>query len=68
MIKARVILKSQILSWSKTWSMGTFFKLCLADESGEIEAIAFGDHLVEMYFDMFEVSFVYYKQKSLSII
>lgn len=61
-IKARVTSKSAIRKWSNASGEGKLFSFDLCDETGEIRATAFRDH-VDKYYDMLEVDKVYYISK-----
>lgn len=53
-IKARVMTKSNIRTWSNSKGEGKLFSLDLVDESGEIRATVFRD-LVDKFYDLIEV-------------
>lgn len=54
-IKARVIAKPAIRTWSNAKGDGKLFSFDLMDESGSIRATVF-QHLVDKYYDMIQVS------------
>lgn len=54
MIKARVMSKGPIRTWSNAKGEGKLFSMDLCDESGEIRATAFRD-AVDKYYDMLQV-------------
>ncbi|KAG7308878.1 hypothetical protein JYU34_006140 [Plutella xylostella] len=58
-IKARVMSKGPIRTWSNAKGEGKLFSMDLCDESGEIRATAFRD-AVDKYYDMLQVDKVYY--------
>lgn len=53
-IKARVVNKSNIRTWSNPRGDGKLFSMDLVDESGSIRATAFTD-VCDKYYDTFEV-------------
>ncbi|XP_039276249.1 replication protein A 70 kDa DNA-binding subunit-like [Nilaparvata lugens] len=57
-IKARVLSKSAVKTWSNARGEGKLFSMDLADESGEIRVTAFRDQ-VDKFYDMIEVNKVY---------
>lgn len=57
-IKARVLSKTAVKTWSNARGEGKLFSMDLADESGEIRLTAFRDQ-VDKFFDMIEVDKVY---------
>ncbi|KOC64699.1 Replication protein A 70 kDa DNA-binding subunit [Habropoda laboriosa] len=58
-IKARVVSKSNIRTWSNSRGEGKLFSMDLVDESGEIRCTAFKDQC-DKFYDMLEVGKVYY--------
>ncbi|XP_039303739.1 replication protein A 70 kDa DNA-binding subunit isoform X2 [Solenopsis invicta] len=58
-IKARVIHKSLIKTWSDSRGEGKFFFMGLIDESGEIRCKAFGE-MVDKFYDLIVAGNVYY--------
>nr|XP_012139145.1 PREDICTED: replication protein A 70 kDa DNA-binding subunit isoform X2 [Megachile rotundata] len=58
-IKARVLSKSDIRTWSNSRGEGKLFSMDLVDESGEIRCTAFRDQC-DKFYDMLEVGKVYY--------
>lgn len=58
-IKARVVNKSAIRSWSNAKGEGKLFSMDLVDETGEIRCTGFRD-MVEKYYEYLEVDKVYY--------
>ncbi|XP_049873501.1 replication protein A 70 kDa DNA-binding subunit [Pectinophora gossypiella] len=58
-IKARVMSKSPVRTWSNARGEGKLFSMDLCDESGEIRATAFRD-AVDKFYDMIQVDKVYY--------
>ncbi|CAL7949670.1 unnamed protein product [Xylocopa violacea] len=58
-IKARVVSKSDIRTWSNSRGEGKLFSMDLVDESGEIRCTAFRDQC-DKFFNMLEVGKVYY--------
>lgn len=54
MIKARVVSKGDIRTWSNSKSSGQLFSMDLADESGEIRCTAFGE-MVDKYYNVIQV-------------
>ncbi|XP_061716011.1 replication protein A 70 kDa DNA-binding subunit [Cydia pomonella] len=58
-IKARVMSKSPIRTWSNAKGEGKLFSMDLCDESGEIRATAFRNE-VDRFYDMLQVDKVYY--------
>ncbi|CAH2228915.1 jg1374 [Pararge aegeria aegeria] len=58
-IKARVMNKSPIRTWSNAKGEGKLFSMDLCDESGEIRATAFRNEC-EKFFDIIQVDKVYY--------
>lgn len=58
-IKARVMNKSPIRTWSNARGEGSLFSIDLCDESGEIRATAFKNECTKFY-DMIQVDKVYY--------
>lgn len=61
-IKARVMAKSNIRTWSNQKGEGKLFNVDLCDESGEIRLTAF-QNAVDKFYDMIEVDKVYYISK-----
>ncbi|KAL7023570.1 hypothetical protein ACKWTF_012683 [Chironomus riparius] len=61
-IKARVMSKSGIRTWSNAKGEGKLFTMDLCDETGEIRCTGFRD-LVDRYYEMIEVDKVYYISK-----
>ncbi|XP_065372196.1 replication protein A 70 kDa DNA-binding subunit [Calliphora vicina] len=61
-IKARVMSKSQIRTWSNAKGEGKLFNVDLMDDSGEIRATAFREQ-VDKYYDFLEVDKVYFISK-----
>lgn len=53
-IKARVVNKSTIRTWSNSRGEGKLFSMDLVDESGEIRCTAFRDQC-DKFYDMIEV-------------
>ncbi|CAG4965100.1 unnamed protein product [Parnassius apollo] len=58
-IKARVMSKSPIRTWSNARGEGKLFSMDLCDESGEIRATAFKNEC-DKFYDMIQVDKVYY--------
>ncbi|XP_045536529.1 replication protein A 70 kDa DNA-binding subunit isoform X2 [Papilio machaon] len=58
-IKARVMNKSAIRTWSNARGEGKLFSMDLCDDSGEIRATAFKNEC-DKFYDMIEVDKVYY--------
>ncbi|XP_078035278.1 replication protein A 70 [Augochlora pura] len=58
-IKARVVSKSDIRTWSNSRGEGKLFSMDLVDESGEIRCTAFRDQC-DKFYDMLEIGKVYY--------
>lgn len=58
-IKARVVSKSNIRTWSNSRGEGKLFSMDLVDETGEIRCTAFRDQ-VDKFYDMLEVGKIYY--------
>ncbi|XP_060826818.1 replication protein A 70 kDa DNA-binding subunit isoform X2 [Bombus pascuorum] len=58
-IKARVVNKSTIRTWSNSRGEGKLFSMDLVDESGEIRCTAFRDQC-DKFYDMIEIGKVYY--------
>lgn len=58
-IRARVVCKAPIRTWSNQRGDGKLFSMDLVDESGEIRATAFNAEC-DKYFDMIEVNKVYF--------
>ncbi|CAH2096286.1 unnamed protein product [Euphydryas editha] len=58
-IKARVMNKSAIRTWSNAKGEGKLFSMDLCDDSGEIRATAFRNEC-EKFYDMIQVDKVYY--------
>ncbi|OAD56898.1 Replication protein A 70 kDa DNA-binding subunit [Eufriesea mexicana] len=58
-IKARVVSKSAIRTWSNSRGEGKLFFMNLVDESGEIRCTAFKDQC-DKFYDMIEMGKVYY--------
>ncbi|XP_072949136.1 replication protein A 70 kDa DNA-binding subunit [Epargyreus clarus] len=58
-IKARVMNKTPIRTWSNARGEGKLFSMDLCDESGEIRATAFKNEC-DKFYDMIEVDKVYY--------
>ncbi|KAK1118340.1 hypothetical protein K0M31_015043 [Melipona bicolor] len=63
-IKARVVSKSSIRTWSNSRGEGKLFSMDLIDESGEIRCTAFRDQC-DKFYDMLEVDKVYYISKAI---
>ncbi|XP_049281805.1 replication protein A 70 kDa DNA-binding subunit [Anopheles funestus] len=61
-IKARVMSKSGIRTWSNAKGEGKLFSMDIMDESGEIRVTAFKDQC-DRYYDMIEVDKVYFISK-----
>lgn len=61
-IRARVMSKSGIRTWSNAKGEGKLFSMDVMDESGEIRVTAFKDQC-DKYYDMIEVDKVYYITK-----
>ncbi|XP_026466908.1 replication protein A 70 kDa DNA-binding subunit [Ctenocephalides felis] len=61
-IKARVMNKSAIRTWSNSKGEGKLFSMDLFDESGEIRATAFKEQC-DKFYDMIQVDKVYYISK-----
>lgn len=61
-IKARVMSKSAIRTWSNAKGEGKLFSMDLCDETGEIRCTGFRD-MVDRYYDMLEIDKVYYISK-----
>lgn len=61
-IKARVMSKSAIRTWSNAKGEGKLFSMDLCDETGEIRCTAFRE-MVDRYYDMLEIDKVYYISK-----
>ncbi|KAJ8924906.1 hypothetical protein NQ315_001063 [Exocentrus adspersus] len=61
-IKARVMNKSAIRTWSNSKGEGKLFSMELVDESGEIRCTGFRD-AVDKYYDYVQVDKVYYVSK-----
>ncbi|XP_058813344.1 replication protein A 70 kDa DNA-binding subunit [Topomyia yanbarensis] len=61
-IKARVMSKSAIRTWSNAKGEGKLFSMDIMDESGEIRVTAFKEQC-DKFFDMIEVDKVYYITK-----
>uniref|UniRef100_A0A182VRB5 Replication protein A subunit n=1 Tax=Anopheles minimus TaxID=112268 RepID=A0A182VRB5_9DIPT len=61
-IKARVMSKSGIRTWSNAKGEGKLFSMDVMDESGEIRITAFKEQC-DRYFDMIEVDKVYFISK-----
>ena len=57
MIKARIVSKSAIRTWSNSRGEGKLFSMDLVDESGEIRCTAFRDQC-DKFYDMLEVIIV----------
>lgn len=53
-IKARVMFKSPIRTWSNARGEGKLFSMDLCDDSGEIRATAFKNEC-DKYYDMIQV-------------
>lgn len=62
-IKARVIQKSEIKTWSNQRGEGKLFNVTLMDESGEIRGTAFNQVVDEIY-DKLEEGKVYFLSKA----
>ncbi|XP_076234444.1 replication protein A 70 [Calliopsis andreniformis] len=62
-IKARVIGKSDIRTWSNSRGEGKLFSMDLVDESGEIRCTAFREQC-DKFFNMIEIGKVYYISKA----
>jgi len=58
-IRARVVYKAPIRTWSNQRGEGKLFSMDLVDESGEIRATAFNSEC-DKFFDMIEVNKVYF--------
>ncbi|XP_016913881.2 replication protein A 70 kDa DNA-binding subunit [Apis cerana] len=58
-IKARVVSKSNIRTWSNSRGEGKLFSMDLIDESGEIRCTAFRNEC-DKFYDMLEIGKVYY--------
>ncbi|KAJ2949088.1 hypothetical protein O0L34_g6027 [Tuta absoluta] len=58
-IKARVMSKTPIRTWSNAKGEGKLFSMDLCDDTGEIRATAFRD-ACDKYYDMIQVDKVYY--------
>lgn len=58
-IKARVVSKSNVRTWSNSRGEGKLFSMDLVDESGEIRCTAFKDQC-DKFYDMIEIGQVYY--------
>ena len=58
-IKARVVSKSNVRTWSNSRGEGKLFSMDLVDESGEIRCTAFKDQC-DKFYDMIEIGKVYY--------
>ncbi|XP_026327130.1 replication protein A 70 kDa DNA-binding subunit isoform X1 [Hyposmocoma kahamanoa] len=58
-VKARVMTKSGIRTWSNARGEGKLFSMDLCDESGEIRATAFKNEC-DKFYDMIQVDKVYY--------
>ncbi|XP_047533064.1 replication protein A 70 kDa DNA-binding subunit-like [Vanessa atalanta] len=58
-IKARVMNKSAIRTWSNAKGEGKLFSMDLCDDSGEIRATAFRNEC-EKFYDMIQIDKVYY--------
>lgn len=58
MIKARVMNKGPIKTWSNAKGEGKLFSMELCDESGEIRVTAFRD-AVDKFYDMIQVFIKY---------
>ncbi|XP_013143928.1 PREDICTED: replication protein A 70 kDa DNA-binding subunit [Papilio polytes] len=58
-IKARVMNKSAVRTWSNARGEGKLFSMDLCDDSGEIRATAFKNEC-DKFYDMIEVDKVYY--------
>lgn len=54
MVRARVVSKSGIRTWSNSRGEGKLFSMDLVDESGEIRCTAFRDQC-DKFYDMLEV-------------
>ncbi|KAJ8958164.1 hypothetical protein NQ318_006103 [Aromia moschata] len=61
-IKARVLNKSAIRTWSNSRGEGKLFSVDLVDESGEIRLTAFRDQ-VDKFYDYIQIDKVYYISK-----
>ncbi|XP_062558412.1 replication protein A 70 kDa DNA-binding subunit [Armigeres subalbatus] len=61
-IRARVMTKSGIRTWSNAKGEGKLFSMDIMDESGEIRVTAFKEQC-DKFFDMIEVDKVYYITK-----
>ncbi|XP_076272924.1 replication protein A 70 isoform X2 [Rhynchophorus ferrugineus] len=61
-IKARVMNKTPIKTWSNSKGEGKLFSMDLIDESGEIRLTGFRD-LVDKFYDKVEIDKVYYISK-----
>lgn len=58
-IRARVVYKAPIRTWSNQRGEGKLFSMDLVDESGEIRATAFSNEC-DKFFDMIEINKVYF--------
>ncbi|KZC11216.1 Replication protein A 70 kDa DNA-binding subunit [Dufourea novaeangliae] len=58
-IRARVVSKSAIRTWSNSRGEGKLFSMDLVDESGEIRCTAFRDQC-DKFYEMLEIGKVYY--------
>jgi len=58
-IRARVVNKAPIRTWSNTRGEGKLFSMDLIDEHGEIRATAFNNEC-DKFFDMIEINRVYF--------
>lgn len=58
-IRARVINKAPVRTWSNTRGNGKLFSMDLLDESGEIRATAFNNEC-DKFFDLIELNKVYF--------
>lgn len=61
-IKARIMSKSIVRSWSNAKGEGKLFSFDMCDESGEIRATAFREQ-VDKFYEMLEVDKVYFISK-----
>ncbi|CAG7833681.1 unnamed protein product [Allacma fusca] len=58
-IRARVVNKGEIKTWSNSRGEGKLFSMEMLDDSGEIRMTGFNQS-VDQYYDMIEVNHVYY--------
>lgn len=64
MIKARVVSKGDIRTWSNSKSTGQLFSMDLADESGEIRCTAFRE-MVDKYYNLIQVNLFQYNMENI---